>query len=568
MRNFSFWLASTSLLMAGVPVMLPLVAQAGTVDGQRLSQTLNEGVNEGFYADAKRLIQEQRLLASRIREAMSGPDPNAIRAVDGQIVIHATQVNRFIGENYLIARPRCASASGAVGRTTGEGIAAIASQDAITCTLSQNAKTFEGLQPRLFARLNMLSGIAKVERLPLVSGEPTVTAGGIPGFEKGSLKDPAPSLQAQAPDIPAPEPRLLGRPLKSALGDYVPPIPPAITAPPAVLQVLDEIEARLDAAQGALPLRSQTFNPPQLSSAPTLIASAPSSADFNVYDVAPSDRTQYQAFLRQPHTGITQVLTRREFEPDPNQLRNRLAPTPGELHPYAILIEPTDPPLPDLSRELQGRLAPSDTLRYPFVSLEETSFRPRLAMQIDHEQFRLMTSGLDYGFMLDLGPIKPPDLNAISAGLPADQLNLRPDLREFFLNYRVPDKLEPLMADRRRFLSAKAGPNNLPTLLSPQSTVQVGHTYLLRTIQFAVPEAIAQGKPLSYGDRRNLDQTLAMPGKDLLVLFQPIDERSNGTSTVLWRVLGEFPVPQISDLDQYAVFQEGIVMGGIPGIQR
>ncbi|NJR71245.1 MAG: hypothetical protein HC771_23430 [Synechococcales cyanobacterium CRU_2_2] len=270
--------------------------------------------------------------------------------------------------------------------------------------------------------------------------------------------------------------------------------------------------------------------------------------------------------MQQPHRGITRLLTRQQLEPDPNALGNRLEPTVGDRYPYAILLEPTDPPLPDLTAALGDRLAPTDTQRFPFVPLGQTSFRPRLAMELEGDRLQLAQSGFDYGFMLDLGRLAGVTLDDISAGLEPDQLNLRPDLREFFLNYRVPNQLEKLLLDRRRFLSAKAGPGNLPTLLSPQAPVVVGHTYLLRTVQFDAPEALTEGRPVAPRDRRLLDDYLAMPGKDLLVLFQPVARQPNGSYTLLWRVLGEFPMPEMTDLANYATFEQSSILAPLPSL--
>jgi len=521
---------------------------------------------ESFLLDAKALIQDQINLASRLDSAMSGPDPNAVRAVDGQIVIHSGKVDRFMALHYPVVKPRC-----------GDDVANSTSQDAVTCDLLANNDAFRGLQGKLFARLNMLSGIAPVEPLPLVSGESTVERGGVPVFKKGSLQDPAPSRVSTVPDLPQPSAPLLGRPMKSAIGDYEPPIPPAITAPPEVLTILEAIQARISSAQQNLSRQAQT--PQSFASATNQagterLGRTPRSravgftnpslqvarADASAYEIHPSERIQYQDFLQEPHSGITRVLTRQQRDRDMNQLQNRLQPTVGERYPYAILVEPSDPPLPDLTAALRDRLAPVDTQRFPFVPLSQTRFAPRLAIQLEGDEIQLQHDGLDYGFMMDLGRLKDADLNDISAGLEAEQMNMRSDMRELFLNYRVPNRLEQLMLDRRRFLSAKAGPGNLPTLISPSAPVQVGHTYLLRTIQFDAPEALTQGKPVTPAQRRNLDETLAMPGKDLLVVFQPVAERHNGSYTMLWRVLGEFPTPEMTDAADYATFEKSTIV--------
>ena len=302
---------------------------------------LDTPANLAFYAGARRLIQEQINLASRTRKAMTTVDPNAIRAVDGQIVLHGTKINRFIAENYRITPPNCE------GTAT---LASLAAQDQIACNLLANANAFDGLQDRLFSRLNMLSGIAEVNRLPLVSGERVVTNSGVPLFMKGSFKTPSPTIITKAPDIPTPPNGVLGQPVKSALGDYRAPISPAIAAPPDVVTTLSAIEGRLDetrslflsgsqslsrqpapvpqAAQTLVAAQSQPQNQPQAQAQPrgrrypalargfTNPDAILARADAAAYDVRPTDRLAHQQFLTNPHTGITQVLTRREHVPD------------------------------------------------------------------------------------------------------------------------------------------------------------------------------------------------------------------------------------------------------------
>lgn len=540
--RFAGWAILAPLAASFTQVLLvepPALAEVGLVTP--LAQTSPQNlVQSRFYDEARELLQGQATLASRIERAMTGPDPNAVRAVDGQIVIHSGKVDRFLARHGFANRLNCGDPQVFSSDPAQNAPAAIA------CSIRQNSQSFAGLQPKLFARLNMLSGIAEVAALPLVSGENTVETGGIPGFKRGSLQAPARSLTSNVPDLPAPSVPILGRPVKSAIANYRAPIPPAIQAPSEVTAVLDLIQSRIETARQALPTQAARFSNPA-----TLIAAA----DAHQYDVNPRERLQHQTFLREPHTGITRVLTRQDYEPDPNGLRNRLEPTVGDRYPYALLVTPTDPPLPNLTVALRDRLAPFDTQRFPFVSLDETAFRPRLALQVDGNQFNLKPQGLDYGFMVDLGQLQGIELDAISAGLEADQVNLRPDLREFFLSYRVPDQLEPLLRDRRRFLSAKAGPNNLPTLLSPQAPVELRHTYLLRTVQFDAPAALTQGQPVTPEQRRQLDKTLAMAGKDLLVVFRPIAAQPNGSYTVLWRVLGEFPVSPVTDAANYATYR-------------
>jgi hypothetical protein len=189
------------------------------------------------------------------------------------------------------------------------------------------------------------------------------------------------------------------------------------------------------------------------------------------------------------------------------------------------------------------------------VPLSKSSFRPRLALQLNGNEFKLVNSGFDYGFMMDLGNLGKTDINRLSAGLPSNQIAIEPDIRSFFLGYRPPTTLEALKSERHRFLSGKAGPNNMPSLLSPEAPIQMGHTYLLRTLQFKMPEAIGLNKALPVQERRKLDQVIAeLKSKDLLVVFKPIERKADGSYSILWRVMGEFAEPQVSDLAQYIQF--------------
>lgn len=52
----------------------------------------------------------------------------------------------------------------------------------------------------------------------------------------------------------------------------------------------------------------------------------------------------------------------------------------------------------------------------------------------------------------------------------------------------------------------------------------------------------------------NLSLLVETPSKDLLIAFQPISQGVDGSYNVIWRVIGEFPDPQIQDLHKYVDF--------------
>ncbi|HAG85728.1 MAG TPA: hypothetical protein DCL61_32465, partial [Cyanobacteria bacterium UBA12227] len=86
---------------------------------------------------------------------------------------------------------------------------------------------------------------------------------------------------------------------------------------------------------------------------------------------------------------------------------------------------------------------------------------------------------------------------------------------------------------------------------STQSPVVLKNTYLVRLIQFEIPDVLLTGEPVSRAQRRNLPDILKTPSSDVLVAFQPVHQRLDGSYTVLWRLLYRFPDPKIEDLDQY-----------------
>jgi hypothetical protein len=164
----------------------------------------------------------------------------------------------------------------------------------------------------------------------------------------------------------------------------------------------------------------------------------------------------------------------------------------------------------------------------------------------------LVTSDLDYGFVLPLEilpelPHKSPEQSSKNVSL--EQLrpdllntNLPPELRAFILNYQVPQDLQQLQVDRRRFLTGKVAA--FPALPHPVSTevpLVLNQTYLLRSFQFQIPPVLESGRFTVTGDQRYRDTLLGLAGSDLLISLRPIERRSDGSYRVVWRILKAFP---------------------------
>ncbi|NRB07299.1 MAG: hypothetical protein HRU34_08610 [Richelia sp.] len=57
-------------------------------------------------------------------------------------------------------------------------------------------------------------------------------------------------------------------------------------------------------------------------------------------------------------------------------------------------------------------------------------------------------------------------------------------------------------------------------------------------------------------DRLYIDSLLEMQSSDVIVAFLPVSRRSDGSYTILWRVVKQLPAPQIQDLEDYLQFSQ------------
>jgi len=224
------------------------------------------------------------------------------------------------------------------------------------------------------------------------------------------------------------------------------------------------------------------------------------------YNIDPQEPQIYATFLKMPHIGIFRVLPDLAYQRSLNTLQNRLAPSLSE--------------------------------RYPFPSLGngKGGFTPSLALVMVGDRFGLGHKGVDYSFMVDLGDIP---LTKLDSGLQA----VAQPTREFFLNYQPPKQLDNLQVERRRFLTGKDQNWNLNQVILASAKAELNHTYIVRSLQFQLPEIILSGKPLSVQERQYLGELPQLYSSDILVAFRPVRRRSDGSYTVLWRVLNEFTTP-------------------------
>uniref|UniRef100_A0ACD5GZR8 Uncharacterized protein n=1 Tax=Desertifilum tharense IPPAS B-1220 TaxID=1781255 RepID=A0ACD5GZR8_9CYAN len=97
------------------------------------------------------------------------------------------------------------------------------------------------------------------------------------------------------------------------------------------------------------------------------------------------------------------------------------------------------------------------------------------------------------------------------------------------------------------------GELGLTQTLQSQVPIVLNQTYVMRLIQFELPEILLTGQRIDPRDRRNLDRILNTPSSDLLVAFRPVSQGRDGTYTAIWRILAPFPDPQITNLEAYVL---------------
>jgi hypothetical protein len=180
-----------------------------------------------------------------------------------------------------------------------------------------------------------------------------------------------------------------------------------------------------------------------------------------------------------------------------------------------------------------GRVYPSQSFVADTNRLTPANIPMPFGLRIDDGQFLLAGEALNYGFVTAIGDV---DLDAVQA---------TQALPELFKSYTPPNTLAAIENHQRRFLSGKDTP------LSSTIPAQLHRTYVMRLVQYQLPEIVTSGRPLASGDRGQLKTLLQHQGSDRLIAFRPVIQRNDGSYTVLWKVLDRQAAPQITDLDQY-----------------
>ncbi len=180
-----------------------------------------------------------------------------------------------------------------------------------------------------------------------------------------------------------------------------------------------------------------------------------------------------------------------------------------------------------------GRVYPTQSFVADTNRLTPANIPMPFGLRIEAGQFQVTGEALNYGFVTDIGDVDLADVQATQT------------LPELFKTYTPPNTLAALQIHQRRFLSGKDTP------LSSAIPAELHRTYVMRLVQYQLPEIVASGRPMASGDRGQLKTLLQHQGRDQLIAFRPVIQRNDGSYTVLWKVIGSKAAPQITDLDQY-----------------
>ena len=452
---------------------------------------------EKFYTKAGRMVQDQINLIARIEQALTDPDPNRLRAVRGQLTVQVQRVESFVHGQLQSPQTFCMSQMDSSKKLLPLLNRLTTAPNQIYCSLYTSKQELVKLSPVLDRLLSRRGELALVRELPLVSGErqsdPVLSLAPVQYPQLGKPAVPFATLEPNlsthtlATQAPSPEVGLIGRNRKTAIANYAAPVQPAITAPESAVASLSTAKQMLMAVQRVFPPEIRFTDPWENAAI----------LDRFAYDLDPQEPKIYAGFLELPGTGIFRVLRSSVYQRPLNTVWNRLQPNVNE--------------------------------RYPFPSLGDAKdgFNPSLALHMVGERFKLVDQGLDYSLMVEVGDIPLEKLD--------EKLQLvSSPTRELLLNYQPPKDLEALQIDKRRFLTGKHQNNPENVVILSHAAAELNHTYVVRSLQFQVSEKILNGEAISPEELQKI------PGSDIILAFRPVRRRSDGSYTVLWRVLKEF----------------------------
>ncbi|HLO88194.1 MAG TPA: hypothetical protein VK203_24755 [Nostocaceae cyanobacterium] len=480
---------------------LALDYQSTSRQGQNLALA---PTNRSFYTTALRLVQQQIFLIARLEQALTSPDANRMRSVRGQLTVQTTSVEAFLTRQYPSPKTLC-TADGNVSRLSPLPVQLGEQEAQIYCSLYASSQELGKLPPVIDRLLSRRGELGLVRELPLVSGERQIDPVlSINPVQRPQLGQPAIPFASREPDLSSHPLPVVGMTAKTAIANYRPPVQPAIAAPEDAAATLKAAAQFLQAAQAGFPLGTKFIYPQQDADA----------LDRFAYNIDSQEPQSYSKFLELPHTGIFRVLPESAYVRQPNTIENRLQASVRERYPF------------------------------PSVGKSQTGFNHSLALVIVEDNFQLVQSGIDYGFIVDVGDVALEQLDQQLAAVAEPK-------RKFLLNYQPPKQLAALQEDRRKFITGKNQDWQQTEVFLANTPAVINHTYIVRSLQFQLPAALSDRLPISRSNSRSRQEFGQIKSSDMIIAFRPVRRRNDGSYTILWRVLNQLPTPEIDDMEEY-----------------
>ncbi|MFM2432261.1 MAG: hypothetical protein RLZZ511_3475 [Cyanobacteriota bacterium] len=452
-----------------------------------IAQSIAESSSSDFWAEANAIVTSQARWFDRTEQTLRQPEAQLPQILSVKLLPQLLAMDRFIQRYDRNGVALCQSDRGLTQLAQNTGFDS--AQVEAYCAIAQMSRDLTPLRDRLSQRSAQFNGTpGSLTRTPMFKTQIGTQRFFPRSPEQFNLMAPP----ASAPDqLLRPYPQTVGiQRFKQARANARPAIAPAFRPPSDILELIEQGRGQLARIQVNQPASVQSFNTPrgtQLSTAQLNAARQLNPAPAAKYAVRSDERAIYTAFLAQPGTGISRVYPTQAFVTD----RNRL--------------DPNQIPMP-------------------------------FGLRVEDGQFLVTGEALNYGFMSAIGE---QDL----AGLELDDVS--DTLPELFNTYQPPNTLAELQNHQRRFLIGKDTPINAT---SPAALKQ---TYVMRLVQYQLPELITRGRALEPGERGDLKTHLRHSGSDQLIAFRPVIQRNDGSYTILWKVLKQQSAPQITDLDRY-----------------
>lgn len=237
---------------------------------------------------------------------------------------------------------------------------------------------------------------------------------------------------------------------------------------------------------------------------------------------AEADRLQYAEFLREPNTGLIRLLPREKYDLNVQQSSSRVMLDPGsfsrtqtsdlpqgQMVTEGASVRTADNDVPKRFFEINtpGNTGLSIRGGGSYYSFALKTHEYGFGSDIQLAQGLLQTgfAGSDYGLMVNLGDV------------PLENVDLRSPEANVLASYKPASQLEQARQEYRR---AAQGAEIAGLEVKSRLPLHANSTYLLRAMNY----------------RRT----------DVLVAFRVVRVDSDGSATILWKLLKKYPAPQLA----------------------